>query len=95
MNHLSDIQMTALLKKAADQRQKAIMEELSDLTSRGLLKIEVVNTSLVRSVCREGLEYQEVVKVTLMDKEYIEALERENAELRAYRNGTKRVHSND
>lgn len=87
---LEQQQIIKLLQEAAEQREKAIMKQLSDLVSRGLLKIEIEDTALVRSFNNMELEYKEVVKVTLKDQEYIEALERENAELRAYRSSTKR-----
>lgn len=77
--------MSDVLKELSKQKEQIILDQLSDLVSRGLLVIEETQPTIVRREDHHGdyrFELKQAVKLTLKDKEYIENLEKENKKLR-------------
>jgi hypothetical protein len=70
--------------KVAKERESLIVSQLNDFISRGLIEVVVKGTQFVRSPDSANIEYRESVELVLKDKEYIENLEKENAELKSY-----------
>lgn len=76
-----------ILQDLARQKDQLIIDQLGDLLQRGLLVIESTQPVLVESYDpshnKNKIELKQSVKLVLKDKEYIERLEKENAELKA------------
>lgn len=70
--------MTDLLR----QQETILLEQLGDLVKRGLLVIESTQPVIVQSQSVHKLELRQAVRLVLKDKEFIQELERENAELK-------------
>jgi hypothetical protein len=85
--HVTSIldQALELAKRAAESRQTAIVEQLNEFISRGLLVIEVKGSSLCKLPHSGTIEYRETVKLVLKDQEYIETLEAEIAQLKQFK----------
>ena len=72
------------IKSLMEQKESIILEQLSELISRGLLVVEETSPVLVRKHNPEGLygvELKQAVRLVLKDQEYIEKLEAKVAEL--------------
>ena len=80
-----------LAQKIAKVREETIMHQLNDFISRNLISIEVIGGTFVRMEDSNNIEYRESLRLVLKDKEYIEKLEKENAELRAYKQEIKKL----
>ena len=70
------------LNQIMRQKENLILAQLNDFISRGLLVIEQGPMSLVRALDSDKIELRQEIKLTLKDKEYIQKLEAENAELK-------------
>ena len=95
---LSPIHITSadeLAKKIAKMREEVIIASLNDFISRGLIETRVVSTGFVRLPDSANIEYRESVELILKDKEYIEKLEKENTELRTYKEQIKKLLGED
>lgn len=74
-------------QKAAEQKEKIILEQLNELISRGLLVVYETQPMLVQTL-RDPLspeprvEIVSAIKLVLKDQEYIEKLEAENKDLK-------------
>ncbi len=74
---------STMANEVSNSTASAILKELNDLVSRGLLVIELGEGALVHDYSRaNSLQYCQKVKVVLKDKEYIEKIEAENKELK-------------
>jgi len=71
-------------KVVGEAREKSILSQLNDFISRGLIDVQVKGQQFVMAHDSPAIEYREVVELVLKDKEYIEKLEKENTELKAY-----------
>jgi len=68
--------------KMAEQKEKMLLEQLSELLDRGLLVIEQTQPVLVHESHTNELRMEQSVRLVLRDQEYVEKLEKENTELR-------------
>lgn len=80
-----------LAKKVAKAREDIIVASINDFISRGLIEIRVVSSGFIRTPDSSDIQYRESVELVLKDKEYIEKLEKENAELKAYKEEIRRL----
>jgi hypothetical protein len=71
-------------KVVGEARERSILSQLNDFISRGLIETKIGGTQFVMAHDSATIEYREVVELVLKDKEYIEKLEKENAELKGY-----------
>lgn len=80
---MSVVQYTAieLATKVAKQTEAAIVEQLQELVSRGLLELQVTQPTFTMN--DDGkLHYSQQCRLLLKDQEYIEKLEAENEKLK-------------
>ena len=80
-------EITKLTKQIAEKEQERILDQLNELVSRGLLVIERQQPTLVTQMrnhndAKTRIDVMMAVKLILKDQEYIEQLERENAEMK-------------
>lgn len=73
----------SVLRDLAYQKDQIIVDQLGDLLEKGLLVIESTQPVLVQEQDKNKLTLKQSVRLVLKDKEYIERLEKENAELTA------------
>jgi|LakMenE01Jun11ns_1017448.scaffolds.fasta_scaffold9353858_1 hypothetical protein len=73
-----------LAKAVTKAREESILSQLNDFISRELIEVRIMGTQFVRIPDSTAIEYREVVKLVLKDREYIEKIEKENAELKSY-----------
>jgi hypothetical protein len=73
-----------LTRAVTKAREESILSQLNDFISRELIEVRIMGTQFVRIPDSAAIEYREVVELVLKDKEYIEKLEKENAELKSY-----------
>ncbi len=64
------------------QKESILAEQLGDLVKRGILVCEESQPAIVYDHTKDKYLLQQTVKLTVREKEYIEKLERENAELK-------------
>jgi len=84
ISHMSDL-ASEVLTKATKHQEAIILEQLNELVSRGLLVIEQGPQTLVTSRSSQGdyvLDIKQSCRLLLKDQEYLEALEKENKELK-------------
>lgn len=62
--------------------ENAILDQLNDFVSRGLIVIESSQPVLVQDPFSNQVLIKQAVRLTLKDKEYIETLEKENLALK-------------
>jgi hypothetical protein len=82
MNFMSG-EMSKIAAQIADQTEGVILEQLSELVKRGILVIEkgpMILTSNAREPFK--IEVNQVVRLVLKDRDYIETLEKDNAEMK-------------
>lgn len=75
----------SVVNKVAKVQEECLIHQLNDFISRGLIEVEVIGSQFFRAADSNNIEYREAVRLVLKDKEYIEKLEKENAELKAYK----------
>lgn len=74
-----------IVEKVSKAREETIMDQLNDFISRGLIEVQIIGSQFVRSADSNNVVFTESVRLVLKDKEYIEKLEKENAELKEYK----------
>lgn len=82
-----------LAKEAVRHANEAILSQLQDFASRGLIEIQMtvpVFVQVVNPIGKHTFSIQQGCRLVLKDKEYIEKLEKENKELK---NILERIHS--
>ena len=62
--------------------EKAMLDQLNDFVSRGLIVVEMTQPILVQDFNSSEIKIQQQVRLTLKDKEYILKLEKENQEMK-------------
>ncbi|HRT83956.1 MAG TPA: hypothetical protein P5523_04895 [Bacteroidales bacterium] len=72
---------TGFIREVAEQTESLLLEQLSDLLSRGLLVVEKTEPVLTQDHSTGKVQIHQKINLTLRDKEYIEKLEKENAVL--------------
>lgn len=84
MNSYQDNLVKRTLFDVAQQTENAILEQLNDFISRGLLVVETQGPTLIQEATPTGsvLKVRNTTKLKLKDQEYIQKLETENKELR-------------
>lgn len=82
---------TDLAHRIAKSREDCILDQLNDFISRGLIEVQVIGSEFVRAADSNNVEFREAVRLVLKDKEYIEKLEKENAELKEYKKQVMRI----
>lgn len=70
-----DAAIQKTISALAKEKESAIMEQLNDFVSRGLIEIQETQPQFVRSELEDKIEVRQSVKLVLKDKEYIEQLE--------------------
>lgn len=83
MNDATLKTMSEIQKKTATATEKAILAQLNDFVSRGLIVVEVSESFLTRQSDSSQLEVSQRVVLKLKDQEYIEKLEKRVEELTA------------
>ncbi len=68
------------VRNVAEQQKAIILAQLSDLVKRGLLVVESTEPVLIKDYNSDEIRLSQSIRLTLKDKEYIEKLEKENAE---------------
>jgi hypothetical protein len=86
-NSMNEIVTKAVIN-LAEQKEKYILQQLSELVSRGLIVIEETQPILVRGVqlvdqTTIELRMEQSVRLVPKEFEYIKKLEKENEELKA------------
>lgn len=71
-----------IIKDLAAQQERIILEQLDGLVEKGLLVIEQAQPVLIKNSHSNKIEVSQKIRLALRDKEYIERLEKENAELK-------------
>jgi len=74
---------TELMGDLFKQKEAILLEQLNDLVTKGLLVIEETKPVLVQDSDTPKIILRQAVRLALKDKEYIQKLETENAELKA------------
>jgi len=74
-----------LMEKLSDDTDKKLMQQLNWLVSRGLLVVELGPMTIVQEAHSLNIRAEQTVELVLKDKEYIERLEKENTELRVFK----------
>jgi len=78
--------LQGIINDISKQREFLFLEQLEELTKRNVLVVEESHPVLLK-ICdpasgKEKIELKQTIKLKLKDQEYIESLEKENAELR-------------
>jgi hypothetical protein len=73
--------LESTVRKLFEQREAIIMTQLQDLIQKGILVVELGEMVFIQHAYKAEIELHQAVKLTLRDKEYIEKLEQENADL--------------
>ena len=73
---------TKIAKEVAQQTEAKILEQLEDFVKRDLIEIEVSDLEIVQGPLSGKLEVRRRVNLRLKDREYIERLEKENADFK-------------
>ncbi len=81
-NHMSQM-VSEVSTEIARHQEARILEQLNDFVSRGLIKIEFGPTQFFRDQFSDKIQISQSVNLRLKDREYVEALEKEVAELRS------------
>lgn len=77
-------QMTKqIAKQVAAAQESAIMGQLNELVSRGLLVVELTQMTLHQDGLSGEVKVSQGCRLVLKDQEYVERLEKENKELKA------------
>lgn len=66
----------------AEQTEAKILEQLEDFVKRDLIELEVSDVAIVQNPFSAKLEVRRNVSLRLKDREYIERLEKENADFK-------------
>jgi len=86
MHHVNSMDLVRdLMEKLSDDTDKKLMQQLNWLVSRGLLVVELGPMTIVQEAHTPYLRAEQTVELVLKDKEYIERLEKENTELRVFK----------
>lgn len=75
-NDSNNIYFSKLANEIAEQTEKAIVSQLNDFISRGLIELEVSEPILVQDCDKSGIQYKRSVLLKLKDREYVEKLEK-------------------
>lgn len=81
-NKMKTIDINEITKALSLQKDNIILNQLSDLVSRGLLVVEETQPVLVKEDHSANIILKQQVRLTLKNIEYIEKLEKENSELK-------------
>ncbi len=81
MTTISNI-ATQIARQAADATETAILEQLNDFVSRGLIELKLGPQVITQDMHSAKLNIAQSVSLVLKDKEYIEKLETENKQLK-------------
>lgn len=81
-NKMKTIDINEITKALSLQKDNIILNQLSDLVSRGLLVVEETQPVLVKEDHSDNIILKQQVRLTLKNIEYIEKLEKENSELK-------------
>lgn len=71
-----------LARDIHEATEKAMLEQLNDFVSRGLIVVEMTQPILIQDMYSPEIRISQQVKLTLKDKEYILKLEKENQEMK-------------
>jgi len=86
MNYTNSMDLVRdLTEKVSDDTDKKLMQQLNWLVSRGLLVVELGPMKMVQEAHSLNIRVEQTVELVLKDKEYIERLEKENTELRVFK----------
>ena len=87
--------VTDIVHEAIKQKENLILDQLTELVSRGLLVVEQTNPTLTRTYNHSSQQHEvklaQCIKLKLKDQEYIERLEAENKEYKEIIDTLKRV----
>ena len=72
--------LTEILDDLGKQKEAIILDQLGDMLKRGLLIVESTQPVLIKDEFSDKITLKQSIRLTLRDKEYIEKLEKENAE---------------
>jgi len=81
--------MEDVIPEIERQKEALLLEQLNELVKRNLLVIEQTQPILVRDECSDGVVLRQSVRLVLKDQEYIQQLEKENKELKEYKEKVK------
>lgn len=81
MNNNIDDLVKQVSENTAKARDAAIVEQLNEFISRGLIVIEDRGLSFMRTPLNDSIEVRTQVVLKLKDQGYIEKLEKENKEM--------------
>lgn len=84
-----DLLANEIATKSAHATEACILAQLNDFISRGLIDIEATQPVLVMDALTNEVQVRRTVKLHLRDKAYIERLEKENAELKQFKETIK------
>lgn len=78
------LKLSEVIENVAKQKEALILESLGDLITRGLLVVEKTEPVLVggwkENEDKYEVKLEQKIRIVLKDKEYIEKLEKENAD---------------
>lgn len=84
-----DARVQELADKTAKATEACILAQLNDFIKRGLIDIEATQPTFVMDALTNEVQVRRTVKLHLRDKAYIERLEKENAELKQFKETIK------
>lgn len=86
INLLDTLGANSLVSKVAEELNKntenAVLEELNELVSRGILVLHRGPTVVVQDPFSNKIEIRQKVRVVLSNQEYVERLESENKKMK-------------
>lgn len=88
MDYIKSI-LNDVIPEIERQKEALLLEQLNELVKRDLLVIEQTQPVLVRDSASDGLVFRQSVRLVLKDQEYIQKLEKENKELKEYKEKVK------
>lgn len=88
--NINDSYLQKLIPELLEQHEAYILDQLTDLIDKGILVVENDGPfMLFQESTHARFRISKPLKFTVKDKEYIERLEKENAELKAAVEGIK------
>lgn len=83
MMMINNYEIEGLIQSIVRQQEAYIAEQLGELIQKGLLVIESTKPILTQEFSSNKIHVSQAIRLVLKDKEYIEALESENKQLKS------------
>lgn len=74
--------MQDTMREIMKKQDEIILDQLGELVKRGLIVVEKTQGYLVQSECSNKIEWRQGIRLLPKEREYIDALEKENKMLK-------------